>query len=98
MKTGMRLASVTCATEVMVVRAADVALECGGAPMVEAGTDAAPAGAPASGLDAGTELGKRYVHAASGVQVLCVKPGAGTLSVAGEPLELVASKQLPSSD
>jgi hypothetical protein len=97
MKTGTRLVSTVCDTEVMVVRGADVKLACGGAPMVEQGTERA-GGAPADGLDTGTELGKRYTHAASGLQVLCVKPGRGTLSVADEPLEQVASKQLPSSD
>jgi len=97
MKTGTRVASAVCGTEVMVVRGADVVLECGGQPVVEAGA-AAPSGAPAPGLDQGTQLGKRYVHEASGLQVLCVKPGDGTLSVAGEPLRLVESKQLPSSD
>lgn len=96
MKTGTRVASVVCATEVMVVRGADVTLECGGQPMVAA--PAEKSGAPATGLDAGTTLGKRYEHAASGLQVLCVKPGDGSLSVAGEPLRLVESKQLPSSD
>ncbi|WP_235736672.1 hypothetical protein [Nocardioides alcanivorans] len=89
--------SIACATEVMVVRGADVTLECGGHPMVAAGA-AESSRSLVAGLDQGSLLGKRYVHVASGLQVLCVKPGDGTLSVAGEPLELVASKQLPSSD
>ena len=97
MKTGTRLASAVCDTEVMVVRGADVDLACGGAPMVEAG-GLRPGGGPAEGLDGGTELGKRYVHEASGLQLLCVKPGAGTLSVDGVALEQMAAKQLPSSD
>lgn len=97
MKTGTRLASAVCDTEVMVVRGADVELACGGTPMVQPAGDR-PGGGPADGFAGGTELGKRYTHGASGLQVLCVKPGAGTLSVDGAPLELMASKQLPSSD
>ncbi|MEI2711846.1 MAG: hypothetical protein V9G04_00765 [Nocardioides sp.] len=96
MKTGTRALSAVCDTEVMVIKGADVVLECGGAPMVSARE--ASSGSPSAGLDAGTQLGKRYVHEDSGLQVLCVKPGAGSLSVDGTPLELLAAKQLPSSD
>ena len=97
MKTGTRLVSTVCDTEVMVVRGADVELACGGAPMAEQGAERSASG-PAEGQDSGTELGKRYTHEPSGLQVLCVKPGAGTLSVEGASLEQLASKQLPSSD
>jgi hypothetical protein len=96
MKTGTRALSAVCDTEVIVIRAAEVDLRCGGAPMVT--TRDERAGAPEVGLDGGTLLGKRYVHAPSGLVVLCVKPGAGTLSVDGEPLTELAAKQLPSSD
>jgi len=96
MKTGSRAVSAVCDTEVMVIRAADVQLCCGGAPMVT--TRAGKIGSPQAGLDGGTLLGKRYVHAPSGLEALCVKPGIGTLSVDGEPLVEVAAKQLPSSD
>lgn len=96
MKTGTRVLSVTCDTEVMVIRAADVELCCGGAPMVTARDG--QASSPEAGLDGGTLLGKRYTHQPSGLEVLCVKPGNGTLSVDGEPLTEVAAKQLPSSD
>ncbi|MPV88470.1 hypothetical protein GB882_07305 [Georgenia ruanii] len=97
MKAGMRLASSVCETEVMVIRAADVALDCGGQPMLAPGGER-PGGEPAADLAGGTELGKRYSHDESGLQVLCVRPGAGTLSIAGVPLEQMVSKQLPSSD
>jgi hypothetical protein len=46
----------------------------------------------------GTLLGKRYVHQASGLELLCVKPGAAALSVDGELLPLKSAKQLPASD
>ena len=35
---------------------------------------------------------------ASGVEILCVKPGAGSLAVDGRLLELKTAKALPSSD
>jgi len=92
MKTGTRWSSATCATEVVVVKGADVVLECGDAPMIEG------AGAGGDAVGEGTRLGKRYTDEASGLLVLCVKPGAGSLCVAGVPLVEVAAKQLPSSD
>lgn len=96
MKTGTRALSTACDTEVMVIRGAEVELSCGGQPMVtQRDTEV---GAPMPGLDGGTLLGKRYVHEASGLQVLCVKPGIGTLSVGDEVLTQLAAKQLPSSD
>ena len=95
MKTGSKLLSAACTTEVMVVKGADVELACGGAPMVaERGASVAVA----DGFAIGTQLGKRYVHEASGLQVLCVKPGEGSLSVDGEILPELAAKKLPSSD
>jgi hypothetical protein len=96
MKAGARVLSAVCDTEVVVIRAADVELCCGGVPMVTERSD--EGGSIQSGLDGGTLLGKRYVHAASGLQVLCVKPGVGTLTVDSEPLTEAAAKQLPSSD
>ncbi|GAA4821008.1 hypothetical protein ACFQ0K_19225 [Nocardioides caeni] len=97
MKVGKRLKSTVCSTNVVVVRAADVALSCGGAPVVEdlAGE---PSGDVAPGLDGGTLLGKRYLHEASGLEVMCVQAGAGSLSVDGVVLEVKAAKSLPASD
>lgn len=97
MKTGTRWVSVVCDTEVMVVRGAEVALSCGGSPMVEAGGERG-LGDLAPGLDGGSVLGKRYADAASGLQLLCVKAGAGSIAADGVVLDQVASKQLPSSD
>ena len=96
MKIGTRALSTVCDTEVMVIRGAEVELCCGGAPMVTVRDG--QSGSPQPGLDGGTLLGKRYGHGSSGLQVLCVKPGNGTLSVDGEVLFEVAAKQLPSSD
>jgi hypothetical protein len=97
MKPGTRLKSAVCDTEVMVVRGqGDIAVECGGAPMAEQ----APAarGAPDPAHAAGTQMGKRYVDAAGTVELLCVKPGKGSLSVGGVALQPKEAKPLPSSD
>lgn len=101
LKVGTRLKSAVCATEVMVVAAPgdqDLDIRCGGAPMLAPG-DAATAGAALdAGAAQGTALGKRYVSAAGDLELLCVKPGKGSLTVAGAPLALKEAKQLPSSD
>lgn len=95
---GARLKSVACEAEVVVVKppSTGVELSCGGRPMV-AETDGKRA-VLAEGASGGTELGKRYVHEPSGLEVLCVKAGRGTLAVGGEPLAKKAAKPLPSSD
>ncbi|MBB4944175.1 hypothetical protein FHR32_008578 [Streptosporangium album] len=46
----------------------------------------------------GTALGKRYVDLTCGLELLCTKPGKGTLSVSTEPLTVKDAKPLPSSD
>ena len=98
-KPGLRLRSTTCATQVVVVRGSgDVELTCGGAPMVTVDASDDTAGAPRAGLDGGTLLGKRYEDASATLEVLCVKPGDGSLGIADEPLAIKAAKQLPASD
>ena len=99
---GTKLASTVCGTEVIVVRPPSEAVEvaCGGAPMVP--SDQAPAegdrGAVDGGFAEGTLLGKRYLHEASGLELLCTKPGDGSLAVDGTALPLKEAKPLPSSD
>lgn len=97
MKVGKRLKSTVCSTHVVVVRAADVTLNCGGAPVVDELTGV-PSGDVAAGHDGGTLLGKRYVHEPSGLEVMCVQAGAGSLSVDGVVLDVKAAKSLPASD
>ena len=46
----------------------------------------------------GTALGKRYVNASGDVELLCTKPGEGSLGVGGALLTLKEAKPLPSSD
>lgn len=101
MKPGMRLSSAVCSTEVILIRlgSGPNVVECGGVPMRAPDDPAAESsGVPASGFDGGTVLGRRYVHESSGLQLLCVKQGAGTLSIDRQPLTVLESKKLPSSD
>ena len=99
---GTKLASTVCATEVIVVRppSGPVEVECGGAAMVAA-ADAPEEGARGT-IDVAhadsTLLGKRYVHEDSGLELLCTKPGAGSLAVGSVRLPLKEAKPLPSSD
>lgn len=98
LKPGSKLSSAVCSTEVIVVKApdADVELACGGVAMVEPGTEGSGDADPAHSN--GTAMGKRYEHEELGLEVLCTKPGDGSLSVDGTPMPLKESKPLPSSD
>ncbi|TYC89626.1 hypothetical protein [Novosphingobium sp. BW1] len=95
MKPGTRLKSATCDTEVMVIRAGQGTIECGGAPMTE---DKQSTSEPATDHANGTLIGKRYVDAEATFELLCVKPGKGSLAVDGTPLVTKDAKPLPASD
>ena len=96
MKPGTRLKSAACDTEVMVIRCGEGTIACGGAPMGEA----KPAEAAELSPDhaGGTLMGKRYVDAGGAFELLCVKPGKGSLSVDGVALVTKDAKPLPASD
>lgn len=98
-KPGTRLKSAVCPTEVVVVRApkVDVDLRCGGHPMTAMG-EGAPTGSVDAAHSRGTQLGKRYGDADSGLELLCTKAGEGSLSLGDVPIELKDAKPLPSSD
>lgn len=97
MKAGMKLKSAVCDTEVMVIRGSEtLTVDCGGAPM--AAERPLERGTPAAGFAEGTKIGKRYVDAAGAIELLCVKSGAGSLSIAGVVLQTKEAKPLPSSD
>jgi len=99
LKAGTKLASTVCDTQVVVVRAPgdDVELGCGGAPLV--GVDEGGAtGAPDPALADGTLIGKRYADEEVGIELLCTKAGAGTLTCNGEVLSIKGAKPLPASD
>ncbi len=96
MKPGTRLKSVVCDTEVMVIRAGDGTIACGGAPMVEG--KPADRGQIDPAFAEGTRIGKRYVDSEASVELLCVKAGQGSLSLGGAALQVKDAKPLPSSD
>jgi hypothetical protein len=100
LKPGSRLRSVTDSTEVIVVRAPATAIDlcCGGHPMVPLDAEAGAPLAVEPGFDQGCALGKRYADESSGIEVLCTKPGPGSLSAGTEPLLVKDAKPLPSSD
>ena len=77
---------------------APILLACGAAPMITHGATRAEGGAVPEGAAGGSQLGKRYVDAASGIELLCSKSGAGSLSVDGRATTLKEAKKLPSSD
>ncbi len=99
LRPGVRLKSTVCETEVVAVKAeADLAVSCGGSPMVDANDPTEVAGPPADGFADGTQIGKRYTDDEGAIELLCVKPGAGTLGVGGKALIIKGSKPLPASD
>ena len=100
LKPGTRLKSAVCATQVMVIAApaAGANVTCGGAAMVAMDQDVAEGASPDSSAAEGTALGKRYVNEAGDLELLCTKPGAGSLAVDGALLVLKEAKALPSSD
>ena len=53
---------------------------------------------PDPALADGTLMGKRYAEPDVGLELLCTKPGAGTLTCNGAPIALKDAKPLPSSD
>src|SRR5437899_898775 len=100
MKTGTRLRSQVCSTEVVVVRAPadDVEISCGGQAMVPLEEGGEPTGAPLPDRAEGTLLGKRYADEELGIELLCTKAGEGSLAVNGALLAVKGAKPLPSSD
>lgn len=97
LKAGTKLHSAVCDTDVMVIKGSgDVALTCGGAEMVTVRTS--DVGQIDLAFAAGSAMGKRYQNADGTVELLCIKPGKGTLAIAGQPLDTKAVKALPSSD
>jgi hypothetical protein len=99
LKPGTHLISAVCTTEMIVVRGSsnDVSLTIGGVPPIAAAAERADDGVR-GGHGGGTLLGKRYVDAASGIELLCTKAGEGVPAVDGMPFSLKDAKLLPSSD
>jgi hypothetical protein len=80
----------------MVIRGSNVVVECGGVPMAEQRPAERATLDPA--FADGTKIGKRYVDASASVELLCVKPGTGSLAISGVALLTKDAKPLPSSD
>jgi len=98
LRPGLKLSSAVCSTEVIVVAGTgEVDLTCGGVAMVGAGAEAGDATA-VEGLTEGSMLGKRYCDDEGTVEVLCTKPGDGSVGVGSTALGLKEAKPLPASD
>ncbi len=98
LKAGTRLKSSVCTTELMIVGAPkeEVEVTCGGAVLIAMGEEGG--GTPADDAKEGTQIGKRYVNEAGDLELLCTKPGKGSLGLLGAPLAMKGAKPLPSSD
>lgn len=99
LKPGSRWKSAVCDTEAVLVRppATGAVPECGGVAMLPSASTR-HGGTVAPGFDGGSELGKRYADAATGMEMLCIKAGPGSLGVEGRVLQRLEAKKLPSSD
>lgn len=100
LRAGSRWKSAVCDTQVMAVAAPDADLDvtCGGAPLIALDEAPPPGLTLAEDAAEGTQIGKRYVNADGSLELLCTKPGQGSLALAGEPLSVKGAKPLPSSD
>ena len=100
LKPGSRWKSAVCTAEFVVVRppSAPGELACGGSPVVAHGVTPPDGLSPSADLSAGSLAGKRYGDVETGLEVLCAKAGAGSLSLSGRPLAIRDAKKLPSSD
>lgn len=98
---GSRLRSQVCSTEVIAIQApgVDVDLRCGGEPMVDLKAEIPAGKKPATDLDTGNQIGKRYTTAqVDGLEILVTKAGLGTLAIGAVALVLKEAKPLPSTD
>ena len=100
LKPGARFRSPVCDVEVIVIKApsAEIDLRCGGHEMIAVGAERAEGLTPEAGFDSGTQLGKRYTDETGGLELLCTKGGASSLSVGDVLLQIKDAKPLPSSD
>lgn len=95
LEAGTRLSAATSSCEVLVVKPPTE-----GGPLTCAGCEMAPrpGSSGAQHGQADVQLGKRYLDAVSGLEVLCVKAGAGPLRFADRELVVRVAKTLPASD
>lgn len=100
LKPGSRWKSAVCDGEFVVVRPpkAAVSLECGGHPVIPHADAKAGDLALSDAHAAGSAAGKRYADPETGLEALCSKAGAGSLSIDGRPIGATEAKKLPASD
>jgi hypothetical protein len=100
LKPGSRWKSAVCDTELVVVRPpkSAVELECGGHPVIPHAQDKPADAVLSPDHAAGSAAGKRYADPESGLEVLCSKGGAGSLSIDNQPIGAREAKKLPASD
>lgn len=98
-KSGTRLKSQVCETQVIVVKTADSLdeLRAGGAPMVPLDDTGSGGASVDPDFAGGAVMGKRYVDEA-GAEVLVTKAGVGALSIGAVPMTVKEAKPLPASD
>lgn len=93
---GARLGCADCGASVVVVAWGEQAdITCDGGPLTPGGVVPGPQRVAVTG---GVSLGKRYVDAARGVELLAVRAGRGTLRSSGVPMSIKVPKPLPTSD
>jgi len=100
LKPGSRWKSAVDDTEVVVVRPpkVEISLECGGYPMI-GHAEAKPEGKTLSpDFSDGSQMGKRFADEETGLEILCTKSGAGTLTIGGRVIGTKDAKKLPASD
>ncbi|HAQ23723.1 MAG TPA: hypothetical protein DGF10_02355 [Acidimicrobiaceae bacterium] len=98
LKPGARFTSNTCDGEVIIVKGVGEAdLRCGGVPMSPAGGETVT-GELSPEASGGTQMGKRYADTEDSIEILCTKPGEGSLGLGNALLDLKEAKPLPASD
>lgn len=95
LRPGLKVKSMVSEAEFIVVRGTGEGdLQSGGEPVTE-DIAAVPSGATVEGE---VLLGKRYSDESGSVEIMCVKAGAGTLTLDGAALQVRPPRSLPSSD
>jgi hypothetical protein len=98
---GQALVSPVDTTTVIVIRAPDheINLTCAGVAMWDPmGGGDAPGVTTDPAQLTGSVMGKRYANEEFGIELLCTKPGHGTIAVNGMALTQRTPKRLPASD
>jgi hypothetical protein len=100
LRSGLRLKSSVCSTEIVVVRPGngEIDLRCGGQPVLPFDGEPSSEATIDPTFSAGTLMGKRYADEATGLEVLVTKSGKGSLSIGNVVLPLQQAKALPASD